>query len=660
MSAAEAKSPQTAREWAIFYASLGWSVVPVRTGEKMPSVPWAKFQTLPADLGTINGWFDAAPSIGLGLVQGRNAGTIVLDFDGELGHATLRELERRGLPASVRALTPGGGVHVFLRHPGRPIATRKGVLPGMDVRGDGGFVVAAPSQHANGGRYHWDVDCHPEDAPVADCPAWLLPALEAPVEGPTHVGEVTRGAGPLGLSGAIVDGREAYMRDTVLAVCRAERDRLGRLPTEGELFEAAWPQYSRNVDFSRPGRGPEEFRAKCRYTLARAAKGAIRGFDEAPAEGGPTSEGQGGPTSETAEIRQSPLPLVYFHEAEANLDCADFVEGVLTERAMSVVYGESNAGKTFFVTDLAIHVAIGRKWRGRAIEQGGVVYCALEGRDGIMNRIAAFKAEYGADGVAVPFAVIPVPINLLDPNADRERLRDAVKVAADTMGCPVKLVVIDTLSRALAGGNENAPDDMGALVASADYIRQEVQAHVLFIHHSGKDAAKGARGHSLLRAATDTEIEVTRPEGEEVGAAKVTKQRDLPKGDEFLFRLKVVELGTNRRGKPVTSCIVEDASGATRPPPKRALRPLAPGSQVVLDALTKAMEDGKLRTLPDIPGHVRTVTEGEWRAAFHAGLPEMKPSSRTTAFARGVQDLAARKVALLRNGYAWFVKDVSV
>lgn len=652
MSAAESRTPTTALEYALAYAALGWSVVPVRPGEKMPAVAWAKFQTLPARESDIRSWFDADPRMGIGLVQGRNASSMVLDFDGELGHETLRRLEARGLPQSVRAYTPGGGVHVYLRHPGRPIATRKNVLPGMDVRGDGGFVVAPPSRHANGGEYVWDVDCHPEDVPLADCPEWLLPALEAPLEGAAHLAEVTRSAGPLGLQGTVTDGREAYMRDTVLAVVSDLYRRLGRLPSPEQVIEVGWPQYAANVDLSRPGRGSAEFAAKVRYTLARASKGAIRGFEKAPG-GSPSPDpepGQGAAQSPGA----SPLPLIYFRDAEANLNCADFVEGVLTERAMSVVYGESNAGKTFFVTDLAFHVAIGRKWRGREIDPGAVIYCALEGRDGIMNRIAALKAEYGADGIDVPFAVVPVPINLLDPEADRAKLTATVKVAADAMGVPVKLIVVDTLSRALAGGNENAPDDMGALVASADFIRQEVQAHILFIHHSGKDAAKGARGHSLLRAATDTEIEVTRPEGEEIGTAKVTKQRDLPKGDSFQFRLKVVELGTNRRGKPVTSCIVEPVEGGT---PARQMK-LSRGAEAGLSALQEALaKAGKAVERRDIPENVPVVALDVWRGEFYAISTLDNQDARKKAFQRAIRDLQdARRVAV-KHDLAWIVRN---
>lgn len=397
MSAAETRLPATAREWALAYAALGWSVVPVRPGEKLPSVPWAKYQTLPADAGTIHAWFDAAPTLGIGLVQGRVPGTIVLDFDGERGHETLRRLEAQGLPQSVRALTPGGGVHVYLRHPGVPIATRKAVLPGMDVRGDGGFVVAPPSRHANGGHYHWDVDAHPDDVPVADTPAWLLPALQAPVEDAAPLAEVTRGAGPLGLPGAITDGREAYMRDTVLAVARELRDRLRRLPTETELFEAAWPQYARNVDFSRPGRGQTEFAAKVRYTLARAAKGAIRGFEH------PTTEETAAPSSEGKAAEEAPAPLVAtpFDPAElAGLRPREWVYGhFLIKRFLSVLGAPGGTGKTAYAIGVGLSIALGKPLLGETVHESGPVwlYNLEDPRDEMLRRVWGAAVAHGID-----------------------------------------------------------------------------------------------------------------------------------------------------------------------------------------------------------------------------------------------------------------------
>ena len=249
------------------------------------------------------------------------------------------------------------------------------------------------------------------------------------------------------------------------------------------------------------------------------------------------------------------LPVLWYDDIEGSADPADFVEGLLCEAAMSVVYGESNCGKTFFISDLALHVALGWEWRGREVEQGGVIYCALEGAAGIKNRILAFKKKHGVLA-GVPFGVVPTAINLLDPKADTDRLIELIRAAAEKVGQPIRLIVIDTLSRALAGGNENAPDDMGALVMNADKIRQATGAHLCFVHHSGKDAAKGARGHSLLRAATDTEIEVSRDQDAGISTATVTKQRELSIDGTFSFSLETIEIGRNRRDKPVTSCVV--------------------------------------------------------------------------------------------------------
>src|SRR6185369_3800798 len=108
--------PETLRA-ARQYHSLGWSVVPVQPGGKLPAVKWVTFQELPADLQQIHHWF-ATGGYGVGLIQGAASGTIVLDFDGEIGHETRARLEAEfgELPHTVEALTPGGGCHVFLRH----------------------------------------------------------------------------------------------------------------------------------------------------------------------------------------------------------------------------------------------------------------------------------------------------------------------------------------------------------------------------------------------------------------------------------------------------------------------------------------------------------------------------------------------------------------
>ncbi len=360
------------------------------------------------------------------------------------------------------------------------------------------------------------------------------------------------------------------------------------------------------------------------------------------------------PEPATPDHADTNLPLVYFDDIEPCLDVRDFVQGVLVEEGSAVVYGESNAGKTFWTTDLALHVAAGREWNGRRVEQGGVIYCVLEGGAGFKNRVAAWRNETLERDI--PFAAIPVTLNLLDTEADTPKLIEAIRGAAAKMGQPVKLVVVDTLSRAMAGGNENAPDDMGALVRNMDQIRQATGACLLFVHHSGKDAAKGARGHSLLRAAIDTEIEVVAGEGEGK-AATVVKQRELKKGDVFEFVLKVVELGMNRHGEAVTTCLVDGANvGEARAySPKRSLKGHPKRAYEILENLVSA--SGRMGDA-GVPSGYSSVPEKWWRDQFYENaMAAADTKTKEKAFRRAADGLVENHIVGMATGRVWIVRQ---
>lgn len=259
-----------------------------------------------------------------------------------------------------------------------------------------------------------------------------------------------------------------------------------------------------------------------------------------------------------------PFPLTRASEIKGFAEAADFVEGLLTEGGASVVYGPSNCGKSFWILDLAASVATGKDFRNELdVDQGAVVYVALEGSHGATNRIQAMK-QAGRLQTDSPLFLCFAPVALLE-RGHAERLAASVTQAAEESALPCRLVILDTLARAMAGGDENSGQDMTRAVQAIDAIRAATGAHVCVVHHCGKDEARGARGHSSLRAAVDTEIEVSRPEGETISTVRVTKQRDMPAGDPLPFSLDVIELGTDRRGKPITSCIVrhEDTMMAT-------------------------------------------------------------------------------------------------
>jgi hypothetical protein len=208
-----------------------------------------------------------------------------------------------------------------------------------------------------------------------------------------------------------------------------------------------------------------------------------------------------------------------------------------------------------------------------------VIYAALEGPVSAENRFVAGRTA-GEFPASIPLRLTPGPVNLRDP-VDVGLLTDFIRAAEVHFGEKCVAVFVDTLSRAIAGGDENGPEDMGALIAGADTVRLTIGASVFLVHHFGKDEARGARGHSSLKAALDTEIEIS-VKGE-MRVATVTKQRDLPAGNQYGFNLKSVELGRDDDGDPVTSCIVVSTDAPNRSATRKA--PTGKNQRLLLAAL---------------------------------------------------------------------------
>ncbi len=270
---------------------------------------------------------------------------------------------------------------------------------------------------------------------------------------------------------------------------------------------------------------------------------------------------------ERVKAPEYPLSVAFADELTNDFTPPDeIVEGVLTAGDGSILYGDSNSGKTFFVIDMAAAVARGVSWMERQTEPGLVIYLAAESPASVRSRLQAYQQHHR---VKVPnFAIVQSPIDLFDGDADADKVIQLIKQIERQKGQPARLIIGDTLARLSAGANENAGQDMGLVVRRFDRIRTECKAHFLLIHHSGKNIAAGARGWSGVRAAVDTEIEVTdSPAGR---CCEITKQRDLPtKGDRIGFRLDVVALGVTKWGRAATSCVVMPAAAPERQTGKR-------------------------------------------------------------------------------------------
>ena len=342
-----------------------------------------------------------------------------------------------------------------------------------------------------------------------------------------------------------------------------------------------------------------------------------------------------------AAPREAPA-VEWFDEVEAALTDSYMVKGVLADGAMSVVYGPSNSGKTFFAMDIAFHVAAGvPEWFGRRVRQAAVLYLAAEGGRGAANRIVAMRQAHGV--CDVPLALRRAGMDLLHSQADLQTVADlAAMVKAKAPGLPL-LIVIDTLSRIMAGGDENSAQDMTALIRNIDAIREITGAHVMLVHHTGKDTARGARGHSSLRAATDTEIEVANEEG--ARAAMVTKQRDYQGGETFAFSLKSVVLGIDQDGDEVTSCTVEHEDSDEFKAARTTKKGLGGNQKIIADTFDQMLGEGLGKPnpggvgLPEV-GKFWTVCLGELRSL---SMGKMAATNKRGAFAEAWKGLTEQR-----------------
>jgi hypothetical protein len=590
----------------------------------------------------------------IAMPTGAPSGQIAIDIEvktpGVNGNDWLDE-HAYELPPTRTHYTQSGGLHLLFKNPeGVEIRNSAGRLaPGVDVRGNGGYIIIPPSPG-------YTIADHTEPA---DMPLWLIQACQKRVEPPPPPQPYTRQTN---------GSHDRYAETALHGECRAvatapdgtRNDRLniaavklGSLVGAG-LLSRATVERELTAAATTAGLDPREIPA----TINSGMTYGVEHPREVP-------ERQPKLSSEVRHIRPHhnqdnkrntwdteplPLPLLWFAEIRPVTDANDFVQGLLTSQGAAVVYGESNTGKTFWTTDLALHVAAGLSWFGKRVNQGGVIYCVLEGGIGFRNRIAGWKIDHDLEGKEIPFAAIPASLNLLDPAADTPRLIATIKAVATQLALPVKLVVIDTLSRAMAGGNENGPDDMGSLVLNMDAIRAATGACVLFVHHSGKDQARGARGHSLLRAAIDTEIEVVADHTSKTKVAKVVKQRELPKEGAYGFTLRIVELGENQYGEPVTTCVTDPHLVNATTGQRQLSGHNKRAFEILVDLAATAGQSGHA----GVPSGVLSIPEKDWRDAFYkCAMAGSEQDTKKKAFRRAADALVESHVVGMAGGRVW-------
>lgn len=323
--------------------------------------------------------------------------------------------------------------------------------------------------------------------------------------------------------------------------------------------------------------------------------------------------------SPVEQKRGSPLQFHYAGDLHKIREATYLVKHWIFEGQLSVIYGPPGAGKTFLALDNALHIARGWPWFEREVKRGVVIYMALEGISGISKRAEAWCKHHGVELNSLPIVFAE---GMLDIRNDKRALADIAdegERAAERFGLPVRMIVIDTLARAMGGGDENSASDMGALVNAADLLRMRTGAHLCLIHHEGKDKSRGMRGSSSLLGAVDTAIVV----GQNAGGparieAKLTKQKEGECQRPLRYTLETVSLDrSDEDGDPITSAVVAPSSRIVFDDER-----VSPRETAALEVLQRLVDDAPY-DFDEEDSRAVWISVRRWRSALEkAGWPD--------------------------------------
>ena len=378
-------------------------------------------------------------------------------------------------------------------------------------------------------------------------------------------------------------------------------------------------------------------------------------------------------SSETQETQELELPAVTPQREGFKLEAWDdiqdepvewLINGVIPQKSFVALYAPPASFKSFIALDIAECIATGRAFLGNQItRQGAVLYIAGEGHGGIGSRIKALKTHHKTP-VGAPVYFLRRQVNLRSSKTDLQDLVNAIDDLKAVGEINFELIIIDTLARAFGGGNENASEDMGAFITAAGAIQGRYECGLLVVHHAGKDATKGLRGHSSLLGAVDTELEIIRIEGAQPpkGILHISKQKDGEDGQRIGF--KMVEVTTGSSGvidfEGASSLAVEvdgelDTTVKQKvkaTPPNRKLKGHA---QTLFDSLHIAIKKfGEMQVVDGMRN--KCITLDQWKAEFRKKVIHgMSESTFTRTFDRVKLNLDNEKKVVINDPLVWAV-----
>jgi hypothetical protein len=463
-----AGAPNDMLEAALTYSNRGWRVFPLwecrggactcrdstacsRPGKHPRTSNGVNDAT--TDESQIRVWWREWSTANVGIATGSAGGIFVVDIDGEKGNTSWAELTKKNfvLPRTPESRT-GRGSHLYFRY---PASARIGSFSNpdlqIDVRGEGGYVVAPPSVHESGKPYAWVVA--PDQAALIDAPEWLIREIET---------WSTRGSAPAGMADRSRVG--AGNRNSHLHVLGSAMR--GRGASDGAVRQALLAE-NQSLD---PPLVPTEVGRTIEQVLSYAP-GAPVAADPLPDPG----------------FLADVVDAEAFNSLEFQTRPSILGSGLLGQGELAILYGQPGTNKSFLTLYLAVAVATGSAWFGQPTSQTNVGVISLELPGALLR-----------DRIRVVVGTNPMPRTLF-PIA-RESVRGSFDVTNEHVlsriinFCKERslgLLILDPLSR-IHTRDENAAQEMGAVLNALRRLSLETTTSVLLVHHEGKQS----RNHS--------------------------------------------------------------------------------------------------------------------------------------------------------------------
>jgi hypothetical protein len=547
---------------ALEYAAMGWLVIPLHWPRIGPNGPTGcscstradcssigkhpltenGLKSASADEAIVRGWWAKWPQANVGVVTGAGSGIVVLDEDprdgGDVSMVDLAS-QHGPMPVTSEVETGGGGRHLIFAHPGKPVRNSAGrVGKGIDVRGDGGYVVAPPSLHQSGQRYTWGERGHPQDTPPAAVPPWLLSMMVEPpraAQSPTR--PVDQGRKWLGEALARTNGGSRNDVGWWLA-CQLRDNGMSQFDAESLMLEYArrCPQPS-----DRPPYSDREARASMQSAYATPPRGPAKSADArspaprpaAPTKQNPPASGAAGELNDHIEniiagrVANVPLPWPLLTKLTQSL----------LNGCVATVCGDPGVGKTFWTLQAL------QFWTGNDVS-ASVFFVEKDRKFHTLRLLAQLESDGRyvdtdwvrdhADQVRVAMNRNAGMIDMLGTRIwsepiERLTLDKLLGWTRDRAKEGTRVLVIDPITAADAGTERWRVDD--DFMIRTQQILTEHGASLLLITHPKKGNRPGApTGHDQAGGAAyhrfaDTNIWLYRPRARE-------RQPAAPENDE--------------------------------------------------------------------------------------------------------------------------------